>query len=350
MTDLILPQGFRYDCVSCGKSCWQTWDVPVDRQLAENLRPHKLQAEGYQPFRELPDGRLSLQQKEDARCVFLDDETLCRIHSQLGFQSKPLTCRQFPFLFQATPAGVYVGLSFMCTSIQQGSGRPLEEHRELLNALAQELDLPEPEPDFGVEILDGHGVDWETYLGFEERLRERLKSGPPEEVLIETAFKLMSVAASAHYRELLETVLNGIETLVVAQVESPGDDQQRQLIKQAHPREAFYSPRLDEDLPPLKRATGFESKLFAYLDHLLFRKFLVGGALLGRLLFLVVARRLVLYYAAVSAHLRDSKEVAEEDLYRALDVVELKVMMHATGYQQVFEWLVEDFKRVLEDD
>ncbi len=57
------------------------------------------------------DGRL---RHEQARCVFVAQDGLCRIHAAFGSEAKPDTCRQFPFVVIDTEGGLRAGIDPCC--------------------------------------------------------------------------------------------------------------------------------------------------------------------------------------------------------------------------------------------
>lgn len=60
----------------------------------------------------------------EGRCIFRR-EGRCELHASLGPQIKPATCRQFPFLFVATPSGGRVVTEHRCPCRTMGARAPL---------------------------------------------------------------------------------------------------------------------------------------------------------------------------------------------------------------------------------
>ena len=346
---VILPEGFKYDCVRCGKGCFQPWNIPVAEEVHQDLKDKNLQAEGYQPFRQMPDGRFALNHRGPEGCVFLTPEKLCKVHSELGYDRKPLMCRQFPFYLSPTPDGYYVGLSFFCTSIQQGTGQPLEGHRAEMESLAEELAvrMEYDQEKTHVEVMNGAGVDWEGYKAFEARLRENWGPDNLEDLVIRTALGMNGLEDNEERRQRMEIVLEDNIGQVVANVEAAADTEKRAAVKSAYPQQQpFFSVRLGRQIKLYAQAKGFEKEIHRYLDHVVFRKFLTHGQLFGRLLFLLVVKRLLERYTELSAR-GEGREATIEDFHKAMDVVEMQIMLHSVGYEPVFEWLIEDFQELV---
>jgi Fe-S-cluster containining protein len=74
-----------------------------------------------------------LRQTEDGRCVFLDEQQLCRIHAVLGASVKPLICQQYPLVTLNTERGERTGIDPGCYSAfaTRSSGDPIEAGREI---------------------------------------------------------------------------------------------------------------------------------------------------------------------------------------------------------------------------
>jgi Fe-S-cluster containining protein len=151
--------GDRFDCHACGFCCSNGSNFgPVTRADADRILAHDWSewvpgARGAADlFVEVFDGpvpasgeggKLYLAQR-GGRCVFLDEEGLCKVHKRLGYEAKPFICRLFPFAFARTPEGTYAFTRRECASIERSrrTGTPLERQRDALARLAEE----EPDP------------------------------------------------------------------------------------------------------------------------------------------------------------------------------------------------------------
>jgi lysine-N-methylase len=83
--------------------------------------------------------RWVLNKRDEGDCVFLDENTRCRIHNEFGASAKPVACQMFPFSARATPAGWQISLRFDCPSVVASEGEPLAQHRSGLARLVRTL-------------------------------------------------------------------------------------------------------------------------------------------------------------------------------------------------------------------
>jgi lysine-N-methylase len=138
---LPLPVVQNWDCHATG-TCCQEYEVPVTE---EEYR--RISAQGWDPVKDLgghgPFRRRgwlrrghSLNHRPGGDCVFLSEEGRCRIHERHGYESKPLACRLFPFVLVPVADHWRLSLRFACPSVASGKGRPLGEHKAMLDDLA----------------------------------------------------------------------------------------------------------------------------------------------------------------------------------------------------------------------
>lgn len=177
---LHLPADLGYECVQCGRSCTDFWEVPVEKAFEERLRDPRL-PELIVPPAAMPvveDSRFRpgvrvLRRFEGGRCAFLGCDKLCGIHKTLGPEVKPQTCRDFPFRYITTPAGDYVGLSFACTAVLEEKGPPVEERRAQLAAQRLASNSRRAAPG-QLRLSERVPIAWNHYLAIEEDLRDIL--------------------------------------------------------------------------------------------------------------------------------------------------------------------------------
>ncbi|MBI3096858.1 MAG: YkgJ family cysteine cluster protein [Planctomycetes bacterium] len=141
---VFMPADLRYDCHACGRCC-RDWmilcsEAEAQRTLSRDwgeLFPDLKGVPVFEPPVQMPEGRMyRLSHKADGTCIFLDGNNRCRIHEQLGSAAKPLVCRIYPYTFTHTPSGIFVSVKMSCPSAIAGKGRPMEEQREEVAALA----------------------------------------------------------------------------------------------------------------------------------------------------------------------------------------------------------------------
>ena len=164
-----LPYGMRYDCLRDGVCC-RDWDIPLSGDDVSRLREADwaqaaTEAGGDGPTVRNRQGQ-DLIRRVGGACNFLGPTNLCRLHELLGISAKPHGCRQFPFRFVEAPDGVYVGLSFVCTSVARNIGVPVEDQYDpirethMLRPGAHKLASP-------VRFDSATPITWEDYLAIE---------------------------------------------------------------------------------------------------------------------------------------------------------------------------------------
>jgi len=87
-----------------------------------------------------------LNNREDGKCVFLDEVNRCLIHAKFGSREKPLACRLYPFKFIGAGQAVHTDLRFDCQAVAANNGRPLEGHRAELEEMLPQLMPATAEP------------------------------------------------------------------------------------------------------------------------------------------------------------------------------------------------------------
>lgn len=229
---LILADRVVFTCQHSGACCRGDWRIGVDPAAHDRLRaldwsgvaPGPGSDERFVPLpAPLPGGeRVEVARRADGACVFLTPDTRCAIHALLGAPAKPRACREFPYQFVDTPDGVVVGVSYACTAVRAGQGRPLaEQHAEILDLVASSPNvrrLPEPIPLFRALTLT-----WAEYRTLEATLLDLLDDRAiplPAALVAGSALVSLAVAlaevqrrANAAGREPGETFESGIARL-----------------------------------------------------------------------------------------------------------------------------------------
>lgn len=138
--ELNFDPKISYECVQCGRGCFNAWDIYVEPQVVERLKDHALTLrvieDRGQAFAH-EDGRHKIfKSEEHPRCGFLEEDMLCSIHREIGYEAKPLACQQYPFLLTQTPDGVvHVSAAYSCTAVREECGPPLAESRASIEDL-----------------------------------------------------------------------------------------------------------------------------------------------------------------------------------------------------------------------
>jgi lysine-N-methylase len=159
-----LPVIERWDCHQCGVCCRGSV-VPLSADDVARLKSQRWEERA--EYKNTPvmvreswlghDYRLA--HKHDGSCVFLMPNGLCRIHSELGFEAKPLVCRMFPLQIVPRDNAAYVTIRRACPSAAADKGRPVAEQLEFARSLARERHLAE-QPPHPPPIKPGEHREW----------------------------------------------------------------------------------------------------------------------------------------------------------------------------------------------
>lgn len=187
---VVVQDDMRYSCHSSGVCCSTFSKIEVDVETEAEIR--RFEDEGgsipgvesaASGIADEPDtskcslGRPCrvLSSRPDGACVYLGPDLLCELHRKIGVQAKPRVCREFPFRFRKTPAGTYVGLSFVCPSVRAGKGRTLQEQRSELDAMC---DAAFARSEVAEPIMLGSRIclKWDEYLEVEQGLFDLVRS------------------------------------------------------------------------------------------------------------------------------------------------------------------------------
>ena len=334
-----------YDCQSCGKSC-AIFEVEIRPEDQERL----LASPGYIPVQTLPGGRLYLQREPGGRCSYLSSESLCGIHQQLGYENKPQVCKDFPFRGWPTPDGIYIGLSFVCTSVVQGWGGSLERHRP---ELEQRFGVLDCSPDYRPLLWDETALSWEQYRELEERARQSLIA-PIDFNLLKLTLSLARVAIRGEWAALdepphlypdLGRLADQLVMALTLFLETAGQPAEvtGALMQALEDDQPFHSRLLKATIDP----AGFSDHLPSwypeqvghYFDHVLFRKHLLEPPnLMARMGMLPLVTHLLRYYTLASAQVQ-SREPELADWHRALEILEGHLMFHARGADSFWQYV-----------
>jgi Fe-S-cluster containining protein len=175
---LLFDPNVAYECVQCGKGCFNRWDIQVEPSVVRRLSGHPLELRVIQErgsaFKQ--EGQAILIDKSDEfpRCGFLQSDMLCSVHKELGYEAKPLTCQQYPYLMTQTPDGViHVSAAYSCTAVREEIGPALEESRasveDLLRRGGRVHRLADP-----IEVLPPFHAPWAECQRYEKDLIQRL--------------------------------------------------------------------------------------------------------------------------------------------------------------------------------
>ncbi|MBT9583623.1 YkgJ family cysteine cluster protein [bacterium] len=180
---LQFDPNIAYECVQCGKGCYNRWDILVEPAVMDRLSGHPLELRVIQERGAAFKEGLINKTEEHPGCGFLQSDMLCSVHKELGYQAKPLTCQQYPYLMTQTPDGViHVSAAYSCTAVREEIGPPLEESRaaieDLLSRGGRVHRLVGP-----IEVLPPFHATWSDCQAFEEELQRRWSNRTVPQVL-----------------------------------------------------------------------------------------------------------------------------------------------------------------------
>jgi len=129
----------RFTCSRCGRCC-NTLEVMVTAAEKAALgRFHFKPALTLDnAFRPRAKQLWELTKTADGRCFFMNDQGLCRIHSEGGEKLKPLACRLYPLVVHHWNDGhISADCRYYCPAV--GQGEPLEKQEKNCRAMAELL-------------------------------------------------------------------------------------------------------------------------------------------------------------------------------------------------------------------
>ena len=134
-------------CIGCGKCCGG-WPVPVSEEEVRSISALPLTGLPVPPAQCFQQEKRGWYLKKlDGHCIFLDDEKKCRIHSQFGFDAKPLTCRLYPLDVRTWSDGsVSAALRYDCPAAACGQGCELTACGPRILSFARELEKRRKKP------------------------------------------------------------------------------------------------------------------------------------------------------------------------------------------------------------
>ncbi|MGE0487835.1 MAG: YkgJ family cysteine cluster protein [Vulcanimicrobiota bacterium] len=323
--EFLFPEGQRFECVEgCARCCTAGWQVvvepPVEKVVRQSYLALEVLQDTHRPALGMVRGQTVLTNQGD-RCVMLDENLLCRLHSRLGARAKPRPCRGFPFILQPTPDGVVAGLSFYCPAVQRNEGRPVADFASELEEL-----VSNSTPDIlGPVKVWQASLAWPDYRDLERWLliQPDLSHGLGRALL---ALGDWSVGA-VPWREALERELRGPEHDLTGWLSWSVAAGLISLLEWGGQPDFWTNfTRLTEgsevEVPSLGRtfSRGQSSPpptqpLERFLRHLVYRKVLLDGDnLLAGLLMLLALPELLAFYASARGDFWWAVERAEYHL------------------------------------
>ncbi len=370
-------QGFR--CTSCGLCCTRRWGVGVERVIEPGIRASEFHArresEGYIPLEVSPDSPTRATKKEDGSCVFLEEENLCGLHSELGGQGKPVGCQLYPYRPVRTPTGVYVSQSFACPPVVAGLDDNVEENRAHLAAVLSQFpdgaaELPDEE--FPVSLTQRTKISWSSYLELEERLLQAYDSEKPLDSLLTMTNSILlceTIAAGEAIetwpvfpppflhlefeKELLRSYLIAVISIVERENDISARIELQEALAQGH---ELFSMMIDAPLPEV--GVGFTTTAGDSL-HPIFRRYfhntvrgklLLAPTVVARLLAVAIGYALLEIYLLGLCRRLNCDRNDQEALARAFEIVEADAISHSIELYKFFLSFEETLSRVVNSE
>jgi lysine-N-methylase len=183
----------RFTCQQCGRCCRRGWDIAV---TAGELQAYRRAEAGrfYREREDAPEGALQdpfetipghaahhrIRKRADGSCGFLSPDNRCRIHEEMGAESKPLTCRLFPFRFHPGDGAAVVTASFCCPTIVQNEGAPVASQTRDLAGLRKAWSREHAEPPARIELVPGVALSGAVLDDLRSALRRILDRPGPD--------------------------------------------------------------------------------------------------------------------------------------------------------------------------
>jgi len=130
---MTIARDERWTCLGCGRCCRGNI-VPLHDDDLQRLKTQKWEEHpdfAHQPFiihQGLFPRQYRLAQRNDGTCVFLNEDGLCRIHKEFGFNEKPLVCRMYPLQIVPLEKTAVLTLRRSCPVAAAGDGASLAEY------------------------------------------------------------------------------------------------------------------------------------------------------------------------------------------------------------------------------
>lgn len=139
----VIDPKANFACSSCGWCCDQPWATvlaPADAERYDKIDwgSEFPQLKGKKLYRKVKrNGKVSLELTKSSgnRCIFLDDDNRCIVHSKLGLEAKPHMCKQFPYLPVNANGEQRVSVNYGCKAVQHAKGPALAAQQSDIDAV-----------------------------------------------------------------------------------------------------------------------------------------------------------------------------------------------------------------------
>ena len=171
---LEVRPGARFTCAGDGLCCTDVHLLgPVTRAEKRSLA-----LLGYPDAVVRMDAELALATTDEGHCVFLEGGAHCRLHAEQGADSKPRSCRRFPFHVVATPDARRVGTDHRCPCRSLGQRPALSAQSARPSVVdARDRVIVDRRVEGEIAITDEHSEPWSAWRQREAALLARLAEG-----------------------------------------------------------------------------------------------------------------------------------------------------------------------------
>jgi len=159
----ITFEGITYKCINCAYCCsCESWRIYLNYFDVLKLKDYEYAIERCEGMFKY---RLKVNEKG---CVLLNNNNLCRVHLEKGYEFKPLMCRIFPFScmvkWDGTPLLI---IKHYCRGIRKGDidkkvvDEAIELIKELYFDMLDEIIEGGMEHSSKTEMFDNYRISWE---------------------------------------------------------------------------------------------------------------------------------------------------------------------------------------------
>lgn len=351
-----------FACTGCGLCCTRPWNVTIEPEVEDGIRKSEFHErrvrEGYLPLEVQDGGRVVADRQSNSDCMFLSENMLCGLHSELGSAGKPVGCQIYPYRAVRTPSGTFFSLSFACPPVVAATDTNLEANRaDLATILAR---FPDIAGEVGwVNLTSEHGIPWEGYLELEECLLRNYHPEHPADSLLLMAGSLsgdalkereswselsLSPLDGQFLRELLQDYFCAVVSIIENETDkgARGDYGRDLSLGKTMPSVYFEGnlPPLDlnRTLPPW----ALEHCL-RYFRNAVTGKSILSPSIVSRLLAMAIGYTMLNHYAEGFRQAAGEDELSLQSLTRAFEIVEADAISHSTSMVPFFD----DFESTL---
>jgi len=163
---VILNHDEKWDCHQCGFCCRGSL-IPLSVEDVERLRRQKWEERSdYRKTRIMvrdrgASGSFRLAHRSDGSCVFLNEDGLCRIHSEFGSEAKPTVCQTFPLQLIPHEKQAVLTIRRACPSAAADLGNATSNHLPFIKELVRDNRL-KAESIAPPLLKAGEARDWKT--------------------------------------------------------------------------------------------------------------------------------------------------------------------------------------------